>query len=77
MDTSFKERLVVQDMIDARGVTSFSITVAVLCAVVLFADGFNTQIIGFIAPAITKEWGSTKPCWAWFFRPGSPGCWPG
>lgn len=70
---SFKERLVVQDLIDARGVTKFSITVAVLCAVVLFADGFNTQIIGFIAPAITKEWAIDKAALGMVFSSGFAG----
>lgn len=70
---SFQDKVVVQDLIDARGVTSFSITVAVLCAVVLFADGFNTQIIGFIAPAITKEWGIDKAVLGMVFSSGFAG----
>ena len=70
---TFREKIVVQDLIDARGVTSFSITVAVLCAVVLFADGFNTQIIGFIAPAITKEWGIDKAALGMVFSSGFAG----
>ncbi|WP_034295900.1 MFS transporter [Herbaspirillum sp. RV1423] len=69
----FQEKLIVQDVIDARGVTSFSITVAVLCAVVLFADGFNTQIIGFIAPAITKEWAINKAALGMVFSSGFAG----
>lgn len=72
MDRS-QQKIVVQDVIDARGVTSFSITVAVLCAVVLFADGFNTQIIGFIAPAISKEWAIDKAALGLVFSAGFSG----
>lgn len=66
-------KLVVQDLIDERGVTPFNITVAALCAVVLFADGFNTQIIGFIAPAITKEWMIDKAALGMVFSSGFAG----
>ena len=30
------------------------------CAAVLFLDGFDTQAIGYVAPALAKEWGLTK-----------------
>jgi AAHS family 4-hydroxybenzoate transporter-like MFS transporter len=68
-----QQKIIVQDVIDARGVTPFSIIVAVLCAVVLFADGFNTQIIGFIAPAITKEWAIDKAALGLVFSAGFAG----
>jgi AAHS family 4-hydroxybenzoate transporter-like MFS transporter len=31
-----------------------------LCAAVLFLDGFDTQAIGYVAPALAKEWGLTR-----------------
>lgn len=68
-----QDKLVVRDLIEARGVTSFSITVAVLCAVVLFADGFNTQIIGFIAPGISHEWAINKATLGMVFSSGFAG----
>ncbi|WP_207003568.1 MFS transporter [Trinickia mobilis] len=70
---NYQDRVVVQDLIEARGVTSFSITVAVLCAVVLFADGFNTQIIGFIAPGISREWAIDKVALGMVFSSGFAG----
>jgi AAHS family 4-hydroxybenzoate transporter-like MFS transporter len=30
------------------------------CAAVLFLDGFDTQAIGYVAPALAREWGLTK-----------------
>src|SRR5207237_10583600 len=30
------------------------------CAAVLFLDGFDTQAIGYVAPALAKEWGLSK-----------------
>lgn len=30
------------------------------CAAVLFADGFDTQAIGYVAPAIAREWGLAR-----------------
>ena len=30
-----------------------------MCAAVLFLDGFDTQAIGYVAPALAKEWGLT------------------
>jgi len=32
----------------------------VTCAAVLFLDGFDTQAMGYVAPALAKEWGLSK-----------------
>jgi MFS transporter, AAHS family, 4-hydroxybenzoate transporter len=48
------------DFIDRHPVGSFQIGVLVTCAAVLFLDGFDTQAIGFVAPALAKEWGLGK-----------------
>jgi AAHS family 4-hydroxybenzoate transporter-like MFS transporter len=46
--------------IDAQPVGGFQIRLLLICAAVLFLDGFDTQAIGFVAPALAKEWGLSK-----------------
>jgi MFS transporter, AAHS family, 4-hydroxybenzoate transporter len=46
--------------IDAQPVGAFQIRLLLICAAVLFLDGFDTQAIGFVAPALAKEWGLSK-----------------
>jgi MFS transporter, AAHS family, 4-hydroxybenzoate transporter len=47
------------DFIDQRPIGGFQIRLLLMCAAVLFLDGFDTQAIGFVAPALLKEWGLT------------------
>jgi MFS transporter, AAHS family, 4-hydroxybenzoate transporter len=46
--------------IDAQPVGGFQIRLLLTCAAVLFLDGFDTQAIGYVAPALVKDWGLTK-----------------
>src|SRR3954447_14094765 len=46
--------------IEAQPVGGFQIRLLLTCAAVLFLDGFDTQAIGYVAPALAKEWGLTK-----------------
>jgi AAHS family 4-hydroxybenzoate transporter-like MFS transporter len=48
------------DFIDRQPVGAFQIQVLLACAAVLFLDGFDTQAIGYVAPALAKEWGLKK-----------------
>src|SRR4030081_352284 len=50
----------VAEFIDQQPVGGFQIRLLATCAAVLFLDGFDTQAIGFVAPALAKEWGLTK-----------------
>jgi AAHS family 4-hydroxybenzoate transporter-like MFS transporter len=50
----------VADFIDQQPVGGFQIRLLLICAAVLFIDGFDTQAIGYVAPALAKEWGLTK-----------------
>jgi AAHS family 4-hydroxybenzoate transporter-like MFS transporter len=50
----------VVDFIDRHPVGGFQIRLLLTCAAVLFLDGFDTQAIGYVAPALAKEWGLTK-----------------
>jgi MFS transporter, AAHS family, 4-hydroxybenzoate transporter len=42
--------------IDAQPVGAFQVKLLLICAAVLFLDGFDTTAIGYVAPALAKEW---------------------
>jgi AAHS family 4-hydroxybenzoate transporter-like MFS transporter len=46
--------------IDQQPVGGFQIRLLLTCAAVLLLDGFDTQAIGYVAPALAKEWGLSK-----------------
>src|ERR1700761_65877 len=46
----------VAEFIDQQPVGRFQIGLLLTCAAVLFLDGFDTQAIGYVAPAVAKEW---------------------
>src|SRR5580698_6922222 len=50
----------VVEFIDAQPVSGFQLKLLLTCAAVLFLDGFDTQAIGYVAPALAREWGLTK-----------------
>ncbi|MFZ6647511.1 MFS transporter [Undibacterium sp. TJN25] len=45
----------VRSFIDERKFGKFQFLVAAMCALVVFLDGFDTQAIGYVAPAIIKS----------------------
>ncbi|UOT01498.1 MFS transporter [Rhodococcus opacus] len=47
----------VSDLIDGRPVGRFHYLLLALAGAVMFLDGFDTQAISFVAPAIAREWG--------------------
>jgi AAHS family 4-hydroxybenzoate transporter-like MFS transporter len=46
----------VSDVIDRSRVTGFHVGVFVLCALCLIMDGYDVQAIGFVAPALSRDW---------------------
>src|SRR5882757_4491241 len=50
----------VAEFIDQQPVGGFQLKLLLTCAAVLFLDGFDTQAIGYVAPALAKEWSLTK-----------------
>ncbi len=42
--------------IDRLPVGGYQIRVLLICAAVLFVDGFDTQAIGYVAPAVAADW---------------------
>jgi AAHS family 4-hydroxybenzoate transporter-like MFS transporter len=50
----------IPQLIDSQPASRFLIGLALLCGLILAADGFDTQAIGYTAPAIIKDWGVEK-----------------
>ncbi len=50
----------VSDVIDTSAVGALQLRVFLLCAAVLFVDGFDVQGITYVAPAISQEWGLAR-----------------
>jgi len=46
----------VAELLDGYKIGPFQIRVLVLCALAVALDGFNTQAIGYVAPAIARDW---------------------
>ncbi len=46
----------IADFIDHQPVGRFQIRLLLICAAVLFVDGFDTQAIGYVAPALVQDW---------------------
>lgn len=49
-------RIDVAELIDRQPVGRFQVRLLVMCAAVLFVDGFDTQAIGYVAPEIGRAW---------------------
>jgi AAHS family 4-hydroxybenzoate transporter-like MFS transporter len=58
-------------VIDARPLGRFQLRVALLCALVLIVDSFDSTSIGFVAPRLSAVWhlapGALGPVFAWGF----------
>ena len=50
----------VQQFIDSHGFSPFQWGILILCFLIVAADGFDTAAIGFVAPALTREWDVSK-----------------
>jgi MFS transporter, AAHS family, 4-hydroxybenzoate transporter len=42
-------------LIDARPLSRFQLLIALLCAALIFTDGFDAQVMGFVAPALIAQ----------------------
>jgi AAHS family 4-hydroxybenzoate transporter-like MFS transporter len=46
--------------IDDRPITRYQYGVIALCGLVMFLDGFDTQVVSYAAPFIAKDWGLSR-----------------
>ena len=60
-------------LIDSRPVGALQFTVAALCAGVMLLDGLNTQVIGYLGPALAKDWHLSRAVLAPIFSAGLAG----
>ncbi len=56
MATETQRVVDVQELIDSQPLSALQRSLLLLCFLVVAIDGFDTAIIGFIAPAIRAEW---------------------
>lgn len=56
--------------IDASPIGAFQTKIVLMCAAILFADGFDTQAIGFVAPELTRLWHIPRPALGPVFSAG-------
>jgi AAHS family 4-hydroxybenzoate transporter-like MFS transporter len=52
-------------VINASRISRLQIMVSALGALILFVDGFNTQVINYIAPQIAKNWNISRDVLGW------------
>ena len=49
----------IAELIDTRPLGRLQLEVVTLCALVALLDGFDTQVIAYVAPAIAEQWGAS------------------
>jgi AAHS family 4-hydroxybenzoate transporter-like MFS transporter len=54
----------IQAFLDGHRFSPFQWLVFALCFLIVLTDGFDTAAIGFVAPALVKEWGIARPALA-------------
>jgi AAHS family 4-hydroxybenzoate transporter-like MFS transporter len=54
----------VPDLLERQKISKYQVRVMALCAAVVFLDGFDTQVIGNLVPAIIGEWKVSRPAMA-------------
>ena len=47
----------VQSFINAQPISAYQWRIVLLCFLIVFIDGIDTSAMGFIAPALTQDWG--------------------
>jgi AAHS family 4-hydroxybenzoate transporter-like MFS transporter len=57
-------------LIDSSRVGSFQRVVIALCAIMVMIDGFDTQVIGMVAPAMATSWHIAPPAFGIVFATG-------
>lgn len=55
--TSVGHCLDVQSFINAQPISRYQWRVVILCFLIVFLDGLDTAAMGFIAPALSQDWG--------------------
>ncbi len=56
IDTGSAAPIDIAAFVDEQPVGRLHIRLLILCAAVLFMDGFDTQAMGYVAPDLTRDW---------------------
>ncbi|HLA73450.1 MAG TPA: MFS transporter [Steroidobacteraceae bacterium] len=67
------QTLGVAKVIDEGSLSAFQIRVVVLCALIAFAEGFDAQSAGFVAPTLARVWSLSPNMLGLFFSLGLVG----
>ncbi len=51
-----KQAIDITNLIDKQAVSRFQYLVIVLCSLVVLFDGMDTQVVGYLGPALSQEW---------------------
>jgi len=65
-----KKTINISTVIDTQPIGGLQLRVFLLCAAVLFVDGFDVQGITYVAPAISREWGLPRGAFGPTFSAG-------
>ncbi len=60
----------VSDVLDRSKVSRHHLWALVICALCMIVDGFDVQAMGYVAPALIKEWGIAKEAFGTVFGAG-------
>src|ERR1700759_38407 len=72
-DMTARQEIDVSALIEQRPVTGFQWRTLLVCVSVLFMDGYDTQAIGYVAPALVQAWHLDKAALAPVFALGLVG----
>jgi AAHS family 4-hydroxybenzoate transporter-like MFS transporter len=73
LNSSATQEIDVVEFIDNQPVVRFHIEILLICASVLFLDGFDAQSIGYVAPALAREWSLPRGAMGTVFSAGLSG----
>ncbi len=51
----------ISSVIDGRKVSGYQWFIIAMCAAIVFLDGFDAQAIGYVGPALIRDWGLSRP----------------
>lgn len=54
------QNVYVEEIIEKGRMSAFQFSLLSLCGLCLLIDGFDVQSMGYVAPVIIEEWGTTK-----------------
>jgi AAHS family 4-hydroxybenzoate transporter-like MFS transporter len=50
----------ISDLIDGKGMSRYQLQIILICGLIMFLDGFDTQAISYVAPFVGEEWGLSQ-----------------